>query len=174
MAKFATVVSLVAVPAAVFTVAPQATALADSCSDATSHSELTIDTGPCADVLAQERRWLTAITDGDRATVESVLAPGFKHINSDGLLLDRAQEIAGLEKVSFTMNPSDQLVDIAGDTAVIHGVNTLDRRRRSDGARAVHRRVHAAERNMDGAFRAGDDARLIGSGGFATGAGRAM
>ena len=125
MTKCAAVVSLVAVPAAVFTVAPQATALADSCSDATSTLRLTIDSGPCADVLAQERRWLTAITEGDRMTVESILAPGFKHINSDGELLDRAQEIAGLEKVSFTMNPSEQLVDIAGDTAVIHGVNTL-------------------------------------------------
>jgi hypothetical protein len=125
LAEFAAVVALVAVPAAVFTVAPQATALADTCSDATSNSVLTTDSGPCADVLTQERRWLAAITEGDRMTVESILAPGFKHINSDGALLDRAQEIAGLEKVSFTMNPSEQLVDIAGDTAVIHGVNTL-------------------------------------------------
>lgn len=57
--------------------------------------------------------------------VESILVPGFKHIDSEGKLLDRGQEIAGIEKVSFTMNPSEQLVDIAGDTAVIHGVNTL-------------------------------------------------
>jgi hypothetical protein len=68
---------------------------------------------------------LTAIAEGDRATVESILAPSFKHINADGKLLDRAQETTGVEKVSFTMNPSEQLVDIAGDTAVIHGVNTL-------------------------------------------------
>ena len=125
MIECAAVIALMAVPAAVFTVQPQATARADSCSDAASTLPLAMDSGPCADVLAQERRWLTAITDGDRATVESILAPSFKHINSDGKLLDRAQEIASLEKVSFTMNPSDQLVDIAGDTAVIHGVNTL-------------------------------------------------
>ncbi len=125
MAKCAAVFALAAVPAAVLTVAPQASALADSCADAAANSALAIDVGPCADVLAQERRWLTAITEGDRATVESILAPGFKHINADGELLDRAQEIAALEKVSFTMNPSEQLVDIAGDTAVIHGVNTL-------------------------------------------------
>jgi hypothetical protein len=25
----------------------------------------------------------------------------------------------------FTFNPSDQIVDIAGDAAVIHGINTL-------------------------------------------------
>jgi hypothetical protein len=125
MAKCAAVFALTTVPTAVLTVAPQAIALADSCSDATFNSALAIDTGPCADVLAQERRWLTAITEGDRATVESILAPGFKHINSDGELLDRAQDISSLEKVSFTMNPSEQLVDIAGDTAVVHGVNTL-------------------------------------------------
>jgi Domain of unknown function (DUF4440) len=110
---------------AVLTVQPQAIARADSCSDVASTAAVATEGGPCADVLAQEQRWLTAITDGDRATVESILAPGFKHINSDGLLLDRAQEIAGLEKVSFTMNPSEELVDIAADTAVIHGVNTL-------------------------------------------------
>jgi hypothetical protein len=116
---------VLALTAATLTAQPQATALADGCSDVASTAAMAIDSGPCADVLAQERRWLTAITDGDRTTVESILAPGFKHINSHGLLLDRGQEIAGLEKVSFTMNPSDQLIDIAGDTAVIHGVNTL-------------------------------------------------
>ena len=114
-----------ALTAASFTAQPQAIALADSCSDGASNAAVAIDSGPCADVLAQERRWLTAITDGNRTTVESILAPGFRHINSDGLLLDRDQEIAGLETVLFTMNPSDQLVDIAADTAVIHGVNTL-------------------------------------------------
>ena len=125
MTRCAVIVALAAAPAAVHTVAPQATALADSCSDAASNPLLALDSGPCADVLTQERRWLTAITDGDRATVESILAPSFKHIDSDGKLLDRAQEIAAVEKVSFTMNPSEQLVDIAGDTAVVHGVDTL-------------------------------------------------
>jgi hypothetical protein len=125
LVKCAATVALAAVPVVFLAVAPQATAGADSCSDAMSNVALTLDTGPCADVLAQERRWLAAITEGDRATVESILASSFKHINSDGKLLDRAQEIATVEKVSFTMNPSDQLVDISGDTAVIHGVNTL-------------------------------------------------
>jgi hypothetical protein len=130
----AVVVALVAVPAAAFTIHPAATASADGCTDVASNVPLTLDSGPCADVLAQERRWLTAITDGDRATVETILAPDFKHISSDGTLLDRAQEIAAVEKASFTMNPSDQLVDIAGDTAVIHGVNTL-----IDGAKVLAR-----------------------------------
>ena len=118
-------VALAAVPTIVLTVEPHAFARADACADAAAGHPLPLDSGLCADVLAQERRWLTAITDGDRTTVESILAPSFKHINSDGVLLDREQEIAALEKVSFTMNPSDQLVDISADTAVIHGVNTL-------------------------------------------------
>jgi uncharacterized protein DUF4440 len=125
VATLAAAFGLAVVPAAVLTVAPQNIARADSCSEVSVNLPLGVDSGSCADVLAQERRWLTAITDGDRATVESILAPGFKHINSEGKLLDRAQEIAGVEKVSFTMNPSEQLVDVAGDMAVIHGVNTL-------------------------------------------------
>ena len=125
LGKVVTTLAIGAVPAALFTVAPQATAWADSCSDGLSNLPLALDSGPCADVLAQERRWLTAITDGDRAVVESILAPSFKHINADGELLDRAQEIASLERVSFTMNPSEQLVDISDGTAVIRGVNTL-------------------------------------------------
>ena len=121
----AVALALAVSPMVVLTVQPQAVARADSCSDAASSLPLATESGVCADVLAQERRWLTAITEGDRTIVESILGPNFKHINSDGKLLDRAQEIASIVKVSFTMNPSEQLVDIAGDTAVIHGVNTL-------------------------------------------------
>jgi Domain of unknown function (DUF4440) len=113
-----------AAAAAVLTVAPQATSWADSCSDALQNSPLALDERPCADVLAQERRWLTAITDGDRATVESILAPSFKHINFDAELLDRELEIGECRK-GVIHDPSEQLVDLSGDTAVIHGVNTL-------------------------------------------------
>lgn len=125
MSRCATVAAMTVVPLSVSTAWPQAIAAADSCSDATLDRPLDSGLGPCADVLAQERRWLTAITEGDRATVESILAPDFKHVDSDGRLFDRAQEIASVEKAPFTMNPSEQLVDIADDTAVIHGINTL-------------------------------------------------
>jgi len=76
-------------------------------------------------VLQQEARWLTAITSGDKNTIESILSPNFKHISSDGKLLDRGQEMASIVAEQFTMNPTEQTVDIVGDTAVIHGVNTL-------------------------------------------------
>ncbi|TQC43495.1 nuclear transport factor 2 family protein [Rhodococcus sp. WS4] len=76
-------------------------------------------------VLAQEARWLTAITAGDRETIEAILSPDFKHVTSEGKLLGREEEIASIVPVAFTMNPAEQTVDIVGDTAVIHGVNTL-------------------------------------------------
>ncbi|BBX05112.1 DUF4440 domain-containing protein [Mycolicibacterium moriokaense] len=100
-------------------------AVADTCADAATSAALPLDIGPCADVLAQERRWLAAITAGDVPIVEAILGPTFKHVNAEGLLLTRADEIASMEPLPFTMNPSDQIVDIAGNTAVIHGVNTL-------------------------------------------------
>lgn len=92
------------------------------------------ESGPCADVLAQEARWLKAITDGDVATVESILGPNYRHITSDGRFLDRAAEIAGTKPLLLTMTPSEQVVDFAGDVAVVHGVNTID-----SGSRGVHR-----------------------------------
>nr|WP_234712756.1 nuclear transport factor 2 family protein [Mycolicibacterium komanii]CRL69123.1 hypothetical protein CPGR_01404 [Mycolicibacterium komanii] len=104
---------------------PSASARADDCVQAGTAIVLPLEIGVCADVLAQEARWLTAITEGDVATVEQILGPGFKHINADGALLDRDAEIAGLTRLPFTMNAGDQRVDIAGDTAVIHGVNTM-------------------------------------------------
>src|SRR5690348_15665059 len=45
-----------------------APANADTCSDAATAAPLPIEVGPCADVLAQEGRWLGAITAGDVAT----------------------------------------------------------------------------------------------------------
>lgn len=105
--------------------APASASAANTCFDATTGAPLPLEVGPCADVLAQEGRWLTAITAGDVATIEAILSPTFKHINSEGRLISRAEEVATTAPLPFTMNPSDQTVDIAGNTAVIHGVNTL-------------------------------------------------
>src|SRR6202034_3127215 len=76
-------------------------------------------------VLHQETRWLNAIVAGDAKIVASILSPNFTHITARGVLLHRAQELAALKKETFTMNPSEQTVDFAGDAAVVHGLNTL-------------------------------------------------
>lgn len=124
----AVVVALtLALPVAVATLATPATSWADTCAETGAGVPLAIDTPPCSDVLAQEARWLTAITSGDRATVETILSPTFRHVNADGQTFDRAQEIAATEPLPLVFNASDQIVDIAGDTAVILGINTVTR-----------------------------------------------
>ena len=49
----------------------------------------------------------------------------FKRITSEGRLLGRDEEIASIVPVAFTMTAPDQVVDVVGDTAVIHGINTV-------------------------------------------------
>jgi hypothetical protein len=111
--------------AGVVTAHTPAIARADVCAETGANLPLPLEVGPCADVLAQEARWLTAITAGDVATVEQILGPNFKHVNTDGQFFDRAAEVASMEKLPFTMNAGEQMIDIAGNTAVIHGVNTM-------------------------------------------------
>src|ERR1700693_3767802 len=118
----AAIIVLTAALALFGTIQTPAIGRADACSGA----PLPLDQGPCANVLAQEARWLNAITGGDRATIESILSANYRHITSDGKLFDRAQEIADTQVLSFTMTPSEQIVDLAGDVAVVHGVNTLN------------------------------------------------
>jgi hypothetical protein len=62
---------------------------------------------------------------GDRPTIEAILSPTFRHVNADGQMFDRDQEIAAMEPLPFSFNASEQFVDVAGDTAVTHGVNTV-------------------------------------------------
>lgn len=76
-------------------------------------------------VLAAEARWLQAITAGDRATIETILLPDFRHTTADGVILDRAQEIEGIVPLTATFTASEQVVNIYDDTAVVHGINTV-------------------------------------------------
>ena len=122
---FTTGLALSAALSALAIYAPASAAAADTCFDAATGAPLPLEVGPCADVLGQEMRWLTAITGGDVPTIEAILSPTFTHINSEGRLINRAEEIASMTPQPFTMNPSDQIVDITGDTAVVHGINTL-------------------------------------------------
>jgi hypothetical protein len=122
---FATVIAIAAIPATVVTIATPATSLADVCAEAGAGLPLPIEAPPCSDVLAQEARWLTAIVSGDRETIEAILSPTFRHVNAGGQMFDRGQEIAAMEPLPFTFQASDQFVDAASDTAVIHGINTV-------------------------------------------------
>lgn len=79
---------------------------------------------PSAAVLHQEARWLAALLAGDRATIATLLAAGYKHIDSRGRLYDRTQELASITKEPIVMKWSNQTIDFAGDVAIVHGINT--------------------------------------------------
>ena len=78
-----------------------------------------------AAVLQQDQRWLEALMKGDRATIDSILAPNYKHVTSDGKVLNRDQELAAANVPAPPMKWTLLKVDIAGDTAVVHGLNTM-------------------------------------------------
>ena len=88
---FTTGLAVSAAVSALAIYAPASAVAADTCVDAATSAPLPLEVGPCADVLAQEMRWLTAITAGDVPTVEAILGPTFKHVNSEGRLLNRAR-----------------------------------------------------------------------------------
>lgn len=124
----AAVAALIASAAVVVAVYTPPLSRADTCAAAPPGASLPApgpDVTPCADLLGLEARWLAAITAGDRDTIASILSSNYKHINSSGRLIDRNQEIAETVKQPFTMTPTEQAVDIAGDLAVIHGLNTI-------------------------------------------------
>ena len=78
-----------------------------------------------AAVLSQETRWLTAIVNGDRPAIASILSPAYKHISAEGTILNRAQELASTAKEAFKMKATQQTVDFVGDVAIVRGVNTI-------------------------------------------------
>lgn len=124
----AAVAALIALAAVVVALFAPPVSRADTCAAAAAGTPLPApgsDVTRCADVLGLEARWLAAITAGDRDTIASILSPNYKHITSSGRLIDRDQEVAETAKASFTMTPTEQAVDLAGDLAVIHGVNTI-------------------------------------------------
>jgi uncharacterized protein (TIGR02246 family) len=79
-----------------------------------------------AAIAQLEARWVKALMAGDRATIASILAPHYKHVTSDGKLLDRAQELATASEPAPPMKWTDQTTDFAGDSAaIVHGLNTM-------------------------------------------------
>jgi hypothetical protein len=90
---------------------------------------------PQAAIQRQEARWLAALMKGDRATIDSILAPGYKHITSGGVLLDRGQELAAANEPAPPMKWTEQTITLAGDAAIIHGLNTM-----TEGGKTVRER----------------------------------
>jgi hypothetical protein len=77
-------------------------------------------------ILNLEERWLTAIATGDAKTLGTILAANFVHINYRGKLTHHsdALEAAKMRK-RYVEHTSEQTVDFAGATAIVHGINTV-------------------------------------------------
>lgn len=80
---------------------------------------------PQAAVARQGTRWLTALINGDRATIDSLLAPNYQHITSDGQLLNRAAELAAANEKAPAMKWTDQTYDFEGNVCLVRGLNTM-------------------------------------------------
>ena len=82
-----------------------------------------------ADLIRLEARWITAILDGNRDTVASILSERFQHITNEGTLMDRGQELASIKKEPFKIALSEQTVDLNpnADCGVLHGLDTITR-----------------------------------------------
>ena len=79
------------------------------------------------EVIALEAKWITAMLNGDRVTLEGIFSRDFKHVLADGSVLDRSQELATITKEPFHIKLSHQTVDLdaGGDAAVLHGIDTI-------------------------------------------------
>jgi ketosteroid isomerase-like protein len=86
-------------------------------------------------VLNVERAWVNASAHQDAKALAEILSENFVHVNFQGKVRHRQDELAlVLEPKPYQQHTSEQTVDFAGDTAVVHGLNTI-----TQGGRVVLR-----------------------------------
>ena len=79
-----------------------------------------------AQIVALEQRWLNAIRNGDRHSLETILADDFIDINTNGQMRDRTEAISRAAAPPGSMQTITQLrVRVHGDTAIANGINTV-------------------------------------------------
>lgn len=77
-------------------------------------------------VLDVERAWVNAIAHRDAKALAGILSENFVHVNFQGKLRHRKDELTlVLTPKPYSQNTSEQTVTFAGDTAIVHGINTI-------------------------------------------------
>jgi hypothetical protein len=77
-------------------------------------------------VLTAENNWVAALEERNVPSLTCILAPGFTDKTWDGRKLTRDQVLANLPNRPDTkLNLSDLKAEVHGDTAVVHGLNTV-------------------------------------------------
>lgn len=79
-----------------------------------------------AGVIAQEKRWVAALHDRNRAALESILADDFVDISWSGAVRRKADMLAALNTDRTYSNQISELKAVVyGGTAIARGVNTI-------------------------------------------------
>jgi ketosteroid isomerase-like protein len=103
-------------------------------------------------LLALERQWADAEVKHNAAFLDRVLDDRFIVIDSQGRTRDKAAFVADLLKSAMTSQMiSDETVHIFGDTAVIHGTDTVQP---SDGKAPYSLRYLTVYAKREGGWRA--------------------
>jgi ketosteroid isomerase-like protein len=77
-------------------------------------------------VLNTEARWVQAIGARDAKALAQILAPNFVHVTYRGDIRFREQELAMVKRPKpYKQSTGYQTVDFYGNTAIVHGVNTI-------------------------------------------------
>ena len=77
-------------------------------------------------VLDVERAWVNAVAHRDAKALGGILSENFVHVNYQGKLRHRKDELTlVLMPKPYSQNTSEQTVDIAGEIAIVHGINTI-------------------------------------------------
>jgi hypothetical protein len=83
-----------------------------------------------------EHRWARALEQHDSAAVDCLLAPEFVDTGVNGELHDRAQALAAIPNRKPLLNDlRDLQVTIAGEAAIVHGVNRVTDQEKKELAR---------------------------------------
>jgi ketosteroid isomerase-like protein len=79
-------------------------------------------------VLAQEARWVNALANRDAKALGAILGENFVHINYQGKVRYREDELARVAATkTYSQHTSEQTVDFFGNTAIVHGLNSITR-----------------------------------------------
>ena len=101
-------------------------------------------------LTALNRDFVASVQSSDVRRFDEILAPEFYSTNPDKSLVDRAAFLEQTAKPAAIKNlqAHDVKIRIMGDFAIIHGDVQLHHAGRTAGARALHRFLGEAEREM--------------------------
>jgi hypothetical protein len=79
-------------------------------------------------ILDREAQLVAAVAKGNKSALEAILAPNYVHIDYTGTVDFRDEALANISRYkAYAMKLGEQSVDFFGNTAIVHGVNTVSK-----------------------------------------------